>query len=93
MKPARLLPIGFLLIFAGFVLLVIGSLSGAGAGSASTSGFILIGPFPIFFGSGHDAGTLSWVGLAVTVVVVALYVATLLGWRLGRVGGVGAEAE
>lgn len=93
MNPAKLLPLGFLLIFAGFIVLVIGSLSGAGGGSTSTGGFILIGPFPIVFGSGPNSGALAQIGLVVTVAAVALYIVMFLVSRSGRAREANAQAE
>lgn len=93
MNPARLLPLGFLLIFAGFIVLTVGSLSGAGGGSTSTGGFILIGPFPVVFGSGPDSGMLAQAGLVITVAVVALYIVMFLASRSRRARETNAQSE
>ncbi len=82
MNPARLLLVGFVLVVVGFFVVAMGTISGAG--SASSGGFILIGPIPIIFGSGPDSGTLSSVAVAVSVVMVAVYLASFLLWRSGR---------
>jgi len=83
MNPARLLLLGVGLIFVGFVVVALGTVSGAG-GSSSSGGFILIGPIPIVFGSGANSGMLAWVGLIITVVMVAFYLVSFLWWRSER---------
>ncbi len=45
--------IGFFIILAGIIFLVIAALSSEG--STSFGGFVLIGPFPIVFGGGPGA--------------------------------------
>lgn len=85
MNSSRLLPLGVVLIFAGFLVLVVGSFPG-GSGSASVGGFVLIGPFPIVFGGGPNSGTFAEVGVVVTVATIAAYIVTLLVWRSGRRG-------
>ena len=82
MNQARLALLGMGMIFLGFVVVVLGA--SLGGGSSSTGGFILIGPFPIVFGSGPNSGMLATVGLVITVAVVAFYLITLLLWRSGR---------
>ena len=83
MNQARLALLGMSMIFLGFVVVFLGASLGPG-GSSSTGGFILIGPFPIVFGSGPNSGMLATVGLVITVAVVAFYLITLLLWRSGR---------
>jgi uncharacterized membrane protein len=82
-NPARLSLLGIGIVFVGFVVLAVGASQGSG-GSSSTGGFILIGPFPIVFGSGPNSGMLAEVGLVITVAVVALYLVSLFIWRSGR---------
>jgi uncharacterized membrane protein len=94
MNPAALMRVGFALTFLGFAVVVVGALLGAG-GSGSFGGFILIGPFPIVFGSGPDSGFLAIVAVAITGLVVAAYLVSLLLWRSSRRGetGRGEESE
>ena len=76
MKESRLYLIGFILLIVGFALLVIGS---AGTSSASFGGVVFIGPFPIVFGSGPQAGTLALIALVIGLaIVVSLYLSILL---------------
>ncbi len=82
MNGPRLMLLGMGMIFIGFVVVLIGALSGGG--STSTGGFILIGPIPIFFGSGQNSGDLATLGLVVTVVMVVVYLVAFLAWRSGR---------
>jgi len=72
MSPARLALLGVSIIFVGFAVVAVGIFTGPGW-SSSSGGFILVGPFPIVFGSGPNSGTLAAVGLAFTVGMVALY--------------------
>jgi uncharacterized membrane protein len=83
MKPAQLLPIGLGLIFLGFLVVAVGTFSGIN-GSTSAGGFVLIGPFPIVFGSGPDSAFLVSAALAVSIAVVGVYLASFLLWRSGR---------
>jgi len=51
----------------------------AGEGSVSTGGFILIGPFPIAFGSGPNGPLLS-----ILAVVLGILMLVLLLFAVGR---------
>jgi uncharacterized protein (TIGR00304 family) len=82
MNSSRLLSMGLVLIFVGFFVVFLGALTSAGTGGpASSGGFILIGPIPIVFGNGPDSGLLAEVGLAITLVMVATYLASFFFWR------------
>lgn len=64
--------VGVVLIFLGFAMIVLGSFTGS---NASVGGFVLIGPVPIVFGSGKDAGLLAILSVAaglITIVMVYL---------------------
>ena len=76
MKMNRLLVAGLLIIIAGVAVLLLGS---ASQGGVSTGGFILIGPFPIVFGSGTNGGQLATLALAVGVLMIILV--SVLAWR------------
>ena len=76
MKMNRLLVAGLLIIIAGVAVLLLGS---ASQGGVSTGGFILIGPFPIVFGSGTNGGQLATLALAVGVLMITLV--SVLAWR------------
>lgn len=65
-----LLLLGIALVFIGVVVLVIASLVLGGSGSVG--GVILLGPIPIVFGIGPDAGWLITVGIIFTVVSIIL---------------------
>ena len=92
MNRARLSLLGIGIIFVGFVVLALGASLGSG-GSSSTGGFILIGPFPIVFGSGPDSGMLAEVGLVITVAVVAFYLVSFFFRRSGRQYEDGVKSE
>jgi uncharacterized membrane protein len=94
MSQARLAFLGMGIIFVGFVVVAFGAALGSG-GTSSSGGFILIGPFPIVFGSGPNSGMLAAVGLAITIVVVALYLLSFFLWRSSgrREAEIGAESE
>ncbi|MCW4023821.1 MAG: DUF131 domain-containing protein [Candidatus Bathyarchaeota archaeon] len=62
-----LLSAGLILIFVGFAVVIISSLLSS-AGSGSVGGVILIGPIPIVFGSGPDAGWLVLIGVVITIL-------------------------
>lgn len=83
MNQARLFLLGIGIIFVGFVVVALGVALGP-SGSSSTGGFILIGPFPIVFGSGPNSAMLVEVGLVITIAVVAFYLISFFLWRSGR---------
>ena len=62
--------LGIALVFIGVAVLV--ASMGFG-GSGSVSGVIFIGPIPIVFGAGPDAGWLILVSAMITVVSVVLF--------------------
>ena len=63
--------LGITLVFVGIAVLVIASLVLGGSGSVG--GVILIGPIPIIFGAGPDAGWLITVSIILTVLSVVLF--------------------
>ncbi len=64
--------LGIVLVFVGIVVLVVASIVLSGSGSVG--GIILIGPIPIVFGSGPDAGWLIAISLILTVASLALFI-------------------
>lgn len=71
--------LGALLVVAGFALVAYGA---AGQGNASAGGFILIGPFPIVFGTGSNGGELALLSVLLgALMVVLLLVMALRLWR------------
>ena len=63
--------LGITLVFVGIAVLVVASVVLGGSGSVG--GVILIGPIPIVFGAGPDAGWLIAISLILTVVSVILF--------------------
>jgi uncharacterized membrane protein len=63
--------LGIVLVFVGITILVVASIVLSGSGSVG--GIILIGPIPIVFGSGPDAGWLIAISLILTVASIALF--------------------
>jgi uncharacterized membrane protein len=78
----KLLLVGLLVIVAGMLVILMGSVGQAGV---STGGFVLIGPFPIVFGSGSNGGQLATLAFAVGVLMLALL--ALYAWRIGSLRG------
>jgi uncharacterized protein (TIGR00304 family) len=64
-----LFAIGIMVVMAGVALITIGA---AGQGNVSTGGFVLIGPFPIVFGSGGNGSQLALLSVVVGVLLVIL---------------------
>ncbi len=93
MNPSKLLWIGVALIFVGFFVAALGSFIAAGNTTTSIGGFILIGPIPIVFGSGPNSGVLAEVGLAITLVMVVIYLLSFFLWRSGRRSSAEARTE
>jgi len=83
MNSTNLASLGMLIIFAGFLVVILGAVLGAG-GSTSSGGFILIGPIPIVFASGPNSSMLASVGLAISAVMIAVYLVSFLTWGLKR---------
>ena len=78
----KLLLSGFIVLLAGFGLIVIG---GTSQGNSSAGGVVFIGPFPIVFGAGPGGWVLALMSVLIGVVTVALLL--LWGWRETRMGG------
>jgi len=69
MFQPRLYAVGVLLLFLGFAMIVLGSFTG---GNANVGGFVLIGPIPIVFGSGKDAGLLAILSVVAGLIMIAI---------------------
>jgi uncharacterized membrane protein len=63
--------LGITLVFVGIAVLIVASFVFGGSGSVG--GVILIGPFPIVFGAGPNAGWLLAISVILTVVSVILF--------------------
>ena len=63
--------LGITLVFVGIAVLVVTSLVLGGSGSVG--GVILIGPIPIVFGAGPDAGLLIAVSVILTVISIIFF--------------------
>jgi uncharacterized membrane protein len=63
--------LGIALIFIGVAVLVVVSLVLGGSGSVG--GVIFIGPIPIVFGAGPDAGWLIVISIVLAIVSLALF--------------------
>jgi uncharacterized membrane protein len=92
MNSTNLASLGMLIIFAGFLVVIIGAILGAG-GPSSVGGFILIGPIPIVFGSGPNSSMLASAALAISAVVVAIYLVSFFIWGRGRRREAEVESE
>ncbi|MBS7651605.1 MAG: DUF131 domain-containing protein [Candidatus Bathyarchaeia archaeon] len=70
--------LGFILMFIGIIVTIIGLISKAPATSASYGGFILIGPIPIIIGAGPESSHilaflfLMFIFLAITIILFRL---------------------
>lgn len=76
MKMNKLLAAGLLAMLVGMAMVVIGS---AGEGDLSTGGFVLVGPFPMVFGTGTNGGQLAALALAAGLLMLILL--SVLAWR------------
>jgi uncharacterized membrane protein len=83
MNSTTLASFGVLVIFAGFLVVLLGAFLVSG-GSSSSGGFILIGPIPIVFGSGPNSSVLASVALAISAVIIVVYLASFFMWGLRR---------
>jgi uncharacterized membrane protein len=83
MNPTRLVWVGFIIIFAGFMVVLVGAFLGTG-GSGSSGGFILIGPIPIVFGNGPNSGMFASIALAISGLIVVAYLFSFIFWWVRR---------
>ena len=83
MNSPNLASLGILIIFTGFLVVLLGAILGSG-GSGFSGGFILLGPIPIIFGSGPNSNVLASVALAISGVMIVVYLASFFMWRLRR---------
>jgi uncharacterized membrane protein len=67
-----LLILGFSLIFVGIAVVIFAALL-YGGDSSSFGAFFFIGPFPIVFGAGSDAGLMILVGLFLAVLSIVMF--------------------
>jgi uncharacterized membrane protein len=70
--------LGVLLVVAGVALVACGV---AGQGNASAGGFILVGPFPIVFGTGSNGGKLALLSVLLGVLMIVLLLVMALRLR------------
>jgi uncharacterized protein (TIGR00304 family) len=71
--------IGVIIVFAAFVLLFLSSIK---SGRARGGGALIIGPFPIVFGSDKESvKTILWLSIALTVL---LFIVSFVLYLLGR---------
>lgn len=81
MKGYDILTVGFLLIFLGILLVILGAfVTGVKGKDAEVrgGGVVLIGPFPIIFGSDPQAAK-TVILLAILLILVAFFFFTRLG--------------
>ncbi len=81
MLTKKLYPFGLALLLGGLVLITVGSFQG---GNVSAGGFVLIGPFPIVFGSGKYGGFLAVLSVVAGLIVLVMVYVALRGARAGR---------
>jgi uncharacterized protein (TIGR00304 family) len=71
--------IGVIIVFVAFVLLFLSSIK---SGRARGGGALIIGPFPIVFGSDKESvKTILWLSIALTVL---LFIVSIVLYLLGR---------
>ncbi|MDZ7689133.1 MAG: DUF131 domain-containing protein [Halobacteriales archaeon] len=76
MESSEGLPYGFLLILAGFVLIVIGVIVsvlrslGEGGVDAEAGGVVFIGPIPVVFGTSRGV---VWIALAIALLMLVSF--------------------
>lgn len=67
-----LLLLGLALVFIGIAVIIVATVLLDGYGSIG--GVILIGPIPIVFGAGPEAGWLIAVGAVITIISLVLFI-------------------
>ncbi len=78
--------IGFALIMAGVFVIIAGTLYAAlrGGGRGEAGGVVVIGPFPIVWGTSSEAVKIAVIG-AIVLMLLALVILFLLPWGPRRV--------
>jgi uncharacterized membrane protein len=74
--------LGITLIFVGLVVIIVASVV-LGGGSGSVGGIILIGPIPIVFGAGPEAGWLIAVSIIISVISIVSFL--IMNRRVRRI--------
>ncbi len=78
--------VGFALIAVGIIIIVLATIlvamRGGGKGKVKAAGVVMIGPFPIIFGT--DKGSVKTVLLLALTLTVALLIAAVLYYLLMR---------
>jgi uncharacterized membrane protein len=83
----RIFLFGFILMFIGILVTIIGLITEAPATSASYGGLILIGPIPIIIGAGPGGHLiLPFLLLLFILLLAALIVLRLTSWPRGGTG-------
>ncbi|MGC8998045.1 MAG: TIGR00304 family membrane protein [Candidatus Bathyarchaeia archaeon] len=68
--------VGVIIVFAAFVLLFLSSIKG---GKARGGGALIIGPFPIVFGSDKESvKTILWLSIALTLLLFVVFIVLYL---------------
>jgi len=82
MKIEKLIFISIALMMLGVSLIIIEALLvGLSKGRVGVGGVVLIGPFPLVFGLGEEAGTLM---IIAELLAIALIILTVLVWLVLR---------
>ncbi|MCL5877942.1 MAG: DUF131 domain-containing protein [Candidatus Bathyarchaeota archaeon] len=71
-RTVGLLLAGFALVLVGIVVIVVATLVFGNGGSVG--GVILIGPIPIFFGSGPNATSLIALSVILTIISIVMFI-------------------
>jgi len=71
--------LGFLVLFGGMILIMLGGAHSNLEGSFGA--IIFIGPFPLVFGQGSESPTLLVIGLMIAVVMTLMFLQTILARR------------
>src|SRR6267143_525714 len=76
--------VGFLVVFLSLLTASRSSESGERRTEVKGGGVILIGPIPIVFGSGPNSSMLASVTLAISAIMIAVYLVSFLTWAWKR---------
>jgi len=73
--------LGITLVFVGIAVIIVASIVLGGSGSVG--GIILIGPIPIIFGAGPEAGWLIAISVILSVISIVLFL--IMNRRVRRI--------
>ncbi len=82
MNGLDLVTIGIILVFVGFIVVLLSMISAGGRSRVEGGGVIIIGPVPIVFGSNRNVTSLLLVlAIILTVLTIIMFIVPMITYR------------